>query len=296
MSATQPGTARSAGAGQVDQRKADRTGNIAKPRKPRAPNAPPAARGRQPLLRAANNQDLVYRDLRQQIVSMALPPGSRISEKEIAQQYGISRTPVREAVLRLADERLVEVVPKSGTFVARIPLSLLPEALVARRALESATVSNAARVASESQIMSLKALIQRQRETAATGEEEAFHQADEDFHAGIAAAAGYRGIWDLVQQVKVHVDRYRRLTLPQPGRMKLVVEEHSAIVDALVARDAALAVRKMEDHLNKLRLDIAVFRDMWPDYFIHDIALEDPPRGPDSAGTRREPEATSGRT
>jgi DNA-binding GntR family transcriptional regulator len=267
------------GGGDVDQGAAGRAGgDMRKARKPRAPNAPPATRGRLRVHRALNNHEIVYRDLRRDIAAMVLVPGTRISEKEIAQAYGISRTPVREAVLRLADERLLEVAPKSGTFVARIPLSLLSEALVARKALEGATVSNAAAVASESQIIGLKALIQRQQETAEAGDEEAFHKADEDFHAGIAAAAGYGGIWDLILQVKIHVDRYRRLTLPQPGRMQLVVHEHSEIVDAIAARDPNLAVRKMEDHLNKLRLDIAIFQEMWPDYFIHDIALAETSR------------------
>jgi DNA-binding GntR family transcriptional regulator len=272
------GNSPTAGADQVNQNSVDhQSRSRAKSRKPRAPNAPPGTRSRFRVHHAVNNKEIVYQDLRRDIVAMTLVPGGRISEKEIARQYGISRTPVREAVMRLAEERLVEVVAKSGTFVARIPLSLLPEALVARKALESATVSAAARVASESQIMGLKALIQRQRETAETGQEEAFHKADEDFHAGIAVAANYGGIWNLIQQVKIHVDRYRRLTLPQPGRMKLVVHEHSEIVDAITAGDADLAVRKMEDHLNKLRLDIAIFRDMWPDYFIHDIALDEEP-------------------
>lgn len=248
--------------------------NAAGTGKRRAPNGAPVARAGRAAATADNYQEVVYRDLRGDIIEMARVPGSRIVEKEIAGLYGISRTPVREAVLRLAEERLVEVVPKSGTFVARIPLSRLPEALVARKALESATVGQAARVATESQVMGLRALIQRQRETAGAGQEESFHRADEDFHAGIADAAGYGGIWTLVQQVKVQLDRYRRLTLPQPGRMKLIVEEHAAIVDAIAAGDADLAIRTMEDHLIKLRLDIAVFRDMWPDYFIHDISAD----------------------
>lgn len=206
---------------------------------------------------------------------MRLPPGTPILEKELTQHYGISRTPVREAVLKLADDRLVEVVPKSGTFVARIPMSVLRESIVARKALEAVTVRAAAEQASESQILQLKALIQRQREDADAGDEESFHRTDEEFHAGIAAAGNFPGIWDIIQQLKVHIDRYRLLTLPQPGRMKLVVEEHSRVVDAIARREADQAVAYMEDHLNKLRLDIAVFRDMWPGYFIHDLTLED---------------------
>ncbi len=182
---------------------------------------------------------------------------------------------MREAVLRLAEERLIEVAPKSGTYVARIPLSALPEALVVRRALEGVTVRAATRFASASQLTALRAIIQRQQETAAIGDREAFHRADEDFHAAIAAAGRYRGIWDLIQQVKVHVDRYRRLTLPQEGRMESVISEHTAILQAIEERKAEVAVGHMEEHLNRLRLEIGEFRDMRPDYFIHDIELDE---------------------
>lgn len=89
-----------------------------------------------------------------------------------------------------------------------------------------------------------------------------------------ATAGKFSGIWDLILQVKVQVDRYRRLTLPQTGRMAMIIQEHEAVVDALAAGDADAAVQNMDFHLDKLQLDIAVFRDLWPDYFIHDIKID----------------------
>lgn len=246
-----------------------------KPRKPRAYNAPPSAAGRSQVPSSVKNSEVVYRDLRRDIISMTLVPGTPIIEKEITERYRISRTPVREAVLRLAEDRLVDVVPKSGTFVARIPLSALREALVARRALEQVTVRAATKHASESQVMELRAIIQRQQEMADAGDEEAFHRADEAFHAGIAKTGHFPGIWDMIQQIRIQIERYRRLTLPQEGRMQLVVQEHTAVLDAISRRDAEAAVKKMNEHLNKLRLDISVFRDLWPDYFIYDPATDD---------------------
>ncbi len=227
------------------------------------------------LPNAPKNSQLVYRDLLEAIISMRLVPGTPILEREITQRYGISRTPVREAVLRLARDRLVDVVPKSGTFVARIPFSDLREAIVAREALETVTVRAATEKASESQIMELRAIVQRQRETAEAGQEEAFHRADDAFHAAIAAAGRLPGIWDMIQQIKMQVERYRRLTLPQPGRMMLVVGEHTEVLDAIARRDADAAVARMTLHLNKLKLDTTVFRDLWPDYFIYDPAVDD---------------------
>jgi DNA-binding GntR family transcriptional regulator len=244
-------------------------------RRRRSPNAPPAGHAAFSIQAGTTIADAVHRRLRKDIVSMKLVPGTPISEKEVAHAENVSRTPVREAVLRLAEERLVEVVPKSGTFVARIPLSALPEAIVARRALEGVTVRAAAQHAGRSQVTELVALVQRQEEAAGRGDLVAFHKADEDFHAAIARIGRYPGIWDLIQQVKVQIDRYRRLTLPQEGRMGMVASEHLAVVRAIEAGDADLAAARMEEHLGKLQLDIAVFRDMWPDYFVHDLAFDE---------------------
>lgn len=246
-----------------------------KARKPRAHNAPPAVDIHARAPKAAKNSEVVYRDLRRAIIAMELTPGTPIVEKEITERYGISRTPVREAVLKLAEDRLVDVVPKSGTFVSRIPISVLREALVARRALEEVTVRAATARASESQIMQLRAIVQRQQEMADKGDEQAFHRADEDFHAEIAAAGRFPGIWDMIQQIRIQIERYRRLTLPQKGRMQLVIGEHIAVLEAISNRQSDQAVLRMHEHLNKLQLELAVFRDLWPEYFVYDLAMDD---------------------
>jgi GntR family transcriptional regulator, rspAB operon transcriptional repressor len=210
----------------------------------------------------------VYQRLREDILSLALKPGTAVSEKELALAYGVSRTPVREALLRLAGEGLVEIVPKSGTVVTRIPASRLPEAIVIRTALEQVTVRKAALHASLSDLMGLRMLLQRQMEAAEARDEEAFHAADEAFHAAIAAAAGFPGIWALVQQVKMQVDRYRRLTLPQEGRMERVHRDHSEIVAALEARDGERAASAMAAHLDTLQASLAEITAMYPAYFV----------------------------
>ena len=244
-----------------------------KTRKQRAPSQPPA--GKAPFQAGGQTiADNIYHELYRDIVSVALPPGTPISEKQLATEKGVSRTPVREAILRLTNERLVEVVPKSGTFVARIRLSSLTEALVVRAALEGVTVRGAVARVTPSQILELRAIVEKQREIGTTVDTDAFHQADESFHAKIASIGAYEGIWDLIRQVKVQVDRYRHMTLPQEGRLALIIDEHSKIVDAIESGDTDQAVKCMETHLDKLQLDIAVFRDLHPDYFIHDKKID----------------------
>lgn len=209
----------------------------------------------------------IHRRLRDEIVSMRRLPGSWINEKEIAADCGVSRTPVREALLRLADERLVEIVPKSGTIVARIPAAVLPDIIMARRALERQTVTMAAEKALGSEIAGLRAIVERQREAEAAGDTAAFHVADEAMHAAIAATAGHATIWSMIEQIKVQLDRYRRLTLPRPHRIARAIEEHTGIVEAIAAHDPELAGRLMDAHLDGLSDLLDKLHEMEPDYF-----------------------------
>ena len=225
----------------------------------------PVRRGGRP--RAATAASRIYSDLRAELVSLHRRPGEPISEAEIALSYGVSRTPVREAMLKLSDEGLLEIFPQSGSYVSRIPLGALPEAIIIRKALEATTAQMAAERAGASQILDLHSILERQREADAAGERDAFHQADEMFHAVIADVAGYPGIWTLILQVKVHVDRYRRLTLPQQGRMAQVIAEHEAVLDAIEAHDPAGAQAAMEFHLERLLADISATQSINPEFF-----------------------------
>src|ERR1700682_2907620 len=236
-----------------------------------APNAPNARRADARGRRAETASAMVYRVLREEIVSLKRKPGEPIIEKDIALAQRVSRTPVREALLRLSAEGLVDTVSKSGTFVARIPLRALPEAIVVRKALEQVTARAAAIHARPSEVTSLRAILERQREAEAAGDRSAFHSADEAFHAAVATVGGYPGIWSLVQGVKTKIDRYRLLTLPQPGRMARVIKEHAAVVAAIEDHDADRAAAAMEGHLAGLQISMESIRRMNPDFFYEDI-------------------------
>lgn len=243
--------------------------------KKRAPNTAPSGVAHFQGASPQTLSEIQYARLSEAIISMEMVPGTLISEKSIALEQGVSRTPVREAILRLARENLVEVVSKSGTFVARIPISALPEALIARRALESMTVRSATRCASGSQILELYALLERMRELKARNDTKTFHQVDDDFHAMIARVGKLPGLWRMVQRVKLQVDRFRHLTLPEEGRMVMVVEEHGAVVKAIELGDEELACQAMESHLSGLQHHFAHWVGIHPEYFIHDIDLND---------------------
>jgi len=142
----------------------------------------------------------IFERLHAAIVALELVPGTALQEKLIAEQFGVSRTPVREALIRLAEAGLVDIFPQSGTFVSRIPLSAIPEAVIVRKALECVTVEMAAAAAAPADIARLDAVIARQAAFAAIGDTGAFHGADEAFHEQIAAAARHPGISRVVRQ------------------------------------------------------------------------------------------------
>jgi len=129
------------------------------------------------------------------------------------------------------------------------------------------TARRAAENAAPAQIATLRQFIGRQKKLERRGDHAGFHAADDGFHAAIADLAGHPGIWRLIQQVKIQVDRYRRLTLPVPGRMSRVVDEHAAVVAAIAAGAPDQASAAMAAHLNGLSASIADVRDLNPEYF-----------------------------
>jgi len=222
---------------------------------------------RAPLAKPRTVSTVIHDALRDEILAMRRKPGESLSEKDIAAQFGVSRTPVREAILKLVEERLVEIFPQSGTFIARIPVEELGEAMLVRAALEKTTVALAAHHHCETDLATMSYILDRQEAAAKAEDREAFHDGDEAFHQAIALAAGYPNIWRLVTSVKYQVDRYRRLTLPAPGRMAKVIAEHRAIYQAIVARDASTATEAMETHLAALmgRTEVDYIN---PDYLV----------------------------
>lgn len=209
----------------------------------------------------------VYLALRQRIVEMSMLPGERIVERDIAVEFGTSRTPVHEAVQRLADEGLVEVIPRSGTFVARIPLDALEEANLVRHALETAIIEKAARRTDAAGVARLRAILDEQAVAIAARDFRAFHRTDEAFHAALAELSGCPGVWPMIQQAKTQMDRYRQLTLPLEGRMAGVLEEHRAVVEAIAAGDAARATAAMREHLDHVMPVLEITRKLRPEYF-----------------------------
>lgn len=227
-----------------------------------------AQSGLRPSMRRVTTATAIYNDLREAIISMRVVPGTPLQEKALTQRFGVSKTPMREALIRLAEDGLVDIFPQSGTFVSHVRLAEIPESTVIRQSLEDTAVQRTAEIANAADIARIDAIIARQRMLADLGDTDAFHQADEAFHEAIAEIAGYPNIPRILRQVKVQIDRARRLTLPAAGRMHQVIGEHAPIRDAIARHDIEAARAAMKAHLAVMRVDIDRLRLEYPDYFV----------------------------
>lgn len=198
---------------------------------------------------------------------MRLLPGTPLTEKALTERFNVSRTPVREALIRLSEDGLVDIQPQSGTFVSRIPVAKIPEAVIIRKALEGATVERAATSASRYDIAHLDHILALQRQLADQDDSPAFLAADESFHEAIAVISGHPGIWEFLMPAKAQIDRARSLTMPVLHRMTVVTQEHQVIRDAIANHDPKAAIAAMDRHLGAVILDIAQLRNQYPDYF-----------------------------
>jgi GntR family transcriptional regulator, rspAB operon transcriptional repressor len=206
--------------------------------------------------------DLVRRD----ILDATLPPGSPLSEHALSQRFAVSRTPIREALLRLAEEGLVQIVPQVGTFVTRISLAKVYEAQFIREALECAAVRAAAR-SRRLDVELLHTIMASQKDAVLTGKAEDFYTADEALHAAIAAASGYPRVWTVALNEKLQLDRVRMLDVSQRPDLSELVVQHSAIVAALATRDMGEAESAMRAHLHDVFVRLAPLIERFRPYF-----------------------------
>jgi GntR family transcriptional regulator, rspAB operon transcriptional repressor len=203
-----------------------------------------------PVERAPAKAEQIYEYLRRAIVRLELPPGAAVQEKDIAERFDVSRTPVREALQRLAEEDLVDILPHSGTWVSRISFTVAEEGFVLRRALEVESVRRAAELITEQDGTSLLGSIARMRVILAENRLEDYLEEDDAFHGMIARISSYPRIWKFINLAKVHLDRMRQLSAPVPGHLAEVTEQHAAIAHALTRGNAMQAELAMRIHLD----------------------------------------------
>jgi DNA-binding GntR family transcriptional regulator len=212
----------------------------------------------------------VYAIAQEEIVALEFKPGQPLSEKELSLRYGVSRTPVREALLQLEDESLVEIYPQAGTFVSRISVHGVTEAQFIREALECAALRAAVGKLGAADIKRLETNLDRQRDAHAAHDVDTFYILDEAFHQAIVEHSGYPGVWRFAQRAKVHLNRARRLSLPAITTIGELIDQHATVLGHIASGNADAAERALQTHLRMVLHDLPALRREYPDYFVED--------------------------
>jgi GntR family transcriptional regulator, rspAB operon transcriptional repressor len=202
-------------------------------------------------------RDQIYPLIRDLILTGEIKPGDAIDEKSIALQLNISRTPVREAVKKLSDEHLVDVVAQSGTRAARIDAKEIEQAYLIRRALEIETSANAAPRMNDTHAENLNDILKLHERAI---EQRKFVNAiaiDDNFHRYIADIAELPRLWHMIEISKAHLDRCRHMMLPRTGEAAATLEQHRTIIRALNTRKPEAASEAMQNHLESSYANIA---------------------------------------
>ena len=202
------------------------------------------------------------------IVHCVLPPGSPIREKDLSEQMEVSRTPIREALLQLEKEGLVEIYPQSGTRISKISMEEVRESHFIREAMESATVRFAAQQGDSELNKKLKSRLQRFKDSLDTAEKDLLFELDELFHKTIAEFRFQNRLWKITNIAKSHMDRVRHLTLPLPKRIYEIADEHQRVADFIIRHQPDEAVRAIQDHLSVIFSDIERIRAERSEYFV----------------------------
>jgi DNA-binding GntR family transcriptional regulator len=208
----------------------------------------------------------VFEQLRESIVSLEMLPGTVLARDALAQQFGLSQTPIRDALMRLGEEGLVDIFPQHATVVSRIDLKAAKQAHFLRRSIELEVVRTLANSADEPLVARLRAQIAMQVAVIGAADYREFVAADQAFHQQMYTAAGVPDLWSLVRRISGHVDRLRRLHLPSAGKAQGVVRDHSSIVDAIALRDPQAAQDCLRTHLSGTLGQLDEICERYPDY------------------------------
>ena len=187
--------------------------------------------------------------LRQRIFAHELTPGTWIDEQKLAEQYGISRTPLREALKVLASEGLVELKPRRGCYVTEISRQDLDDIFPLMALLEGRSAAEAVRAAKPADIAELRGIHDRLEAAARDGRIDAFFEANQEFHKRIQELANNRWLLSVIQDLRKVLKLSRLHSLSLEGRLQQSLDEHRAIMTAFEAKDVARAEKLMHDHL-----------------------------------------------
>lgn len=212
-------------------------------------------------------RNYAYRVLSYNIINLEFKPGEAISEKEIAPALNLSRTPVREALIELVKNGLVNIIPQKGSYISKIDYDIIEESRFVRLALELAILKLACVEISDSYLIKLKSNVLEQELSADLSDFTVFMNLDNKFHKLLFEAVGKQWSYNIVSSQMAYFDRFRTLIL-KALKANEIINDHKAILDAVTSHNYPLAESLMTRHLGKKDKEKEQILSLYPEYFV----------------------------
>ncbi|GAB6089377.1 GntR family transcriptional regulator [Spirochaeta dissipatitropha] len=211
-------------------------------------------------------REYALRMIKNSIINLELAPGSMVSENELAARFGLSRTPVREAMIELGKAQIMEIFPQKGSRVSLIDYDLVEEASFLRRVLETAVAEKLCSLAGSLDFSHVHEILRLQVFYVDHPSPAKFFSLDNQFHAELFRLCGKSRIHSLIDSMTTHFDRVRTMSLLTISGDR-IVKDHYSIIEAIENKDAAAARDAMTEHLSRYKIDENLLREKYPDYF-----------------------------
>ena len=214
----------------------------------------------------------IYQKLKNDILTLKLKPGQMISENEVANIYNVSRTPIKNAFLRLKGEKYIEIIPQKGSYVTLLDMKSIKDIIYMRAVLEVDALFNIIEQGiSDIAVERLQEILERQKKLIASEKLSAttFYGVDSEFHQHLFILTGRERMWEVVQDCQVYYSRFRILDTMTTSRYQELVEEHSRVLEALKNQNHEEIKASVFDHLHgNLRVLSKKIESEYKDYFI----------------------------
>lgn len=208
----------------------------------------------------------VYEILKERILSVTLTPGTVLSRAMLQDEFGISQTPVRDALLHLQEDGLVDIYPQHATLVSQIDIAHARQAQFLRLSVELEAVRRITADNAGPTADALETILRQQESVSEPATFNSFDALDRAFHRVLYNHSHNAELWDVIRRQSVHLDRLRRLNLPMPGKMRAVLQGHREILDAIRTGDGSAATIALRAHLSGTLSIIDEIKERHPDY------------------------------
>lgn len=211
--------------------------------------------------------DYVYEVIKRNIITLNLAPGNRVSEQEISDLLNVSRTPVREAFIKLSKEGLLYALPQRGTYISYIDLGIVEDARFIRESLEKSVLKIATEKFPEELLHVLHDNINIQKRLIGQRLFFEFLEMDEEFHKTIFKGCNKERTWSFIEQINSEYKRVRMLTFIADINWKNVIEQHKQILESIRTHDEHMGQEVIGNHIKKLIFEQVELKEKYPQYF-----------------------------